>query len=328
MPVAKTVLALADRVRLAPIATFNSALINCSMAKVKTAQRAEASVAPETTSVRPTRFDPAHKIQRGDEPATPSTPVADQSPPSSDASLEAEALAAELEASLSYAKNYAANSPEAEDEWQFSAAIVQQFRTQANQLATHLETRQRELDRREAQFHAQLAKHESEARSARLWFHEHHHDLLARQASLEEQKTRAEADLAELEQRVAEQQARLQGAFMLPRELADKLSARSGELTNHDMELLRKLAKDHEAATQLALRQRQTDTMERVLQERTERLDAAALSLRAAKRNSKTAGKSFTPNVTRSMRKSSGNAKSSTTIASASKPNWRRENRN
>ena len=66
---------------------------------------------------------------------------------------------------------------------------------------------------------------------------------------------------------------------MLPRELADKLSARSGELTNHDMELLRKLAKDHEAATQLALRQRQTDTMERVLQERTERLDAAALSL-------------------------------------------------
>jgi chromosome segregation ATPase len=71
----------------------------------------------------------------------------------------------------------------------------------------------------------------------------------------------------------------LQGAFMLPKELADKLSARSGELTNQDLEVLRKLAKDHELATKLALRERQCDTMERVLAERTERLDAGALSL-------------------------------------------------
>ncbi len=290
------------------------------MAKITTAQRAEASVAPETTSVRPTRFDPAHKVPRGgDDAAAQSPPKSDQSPAPAADSLEAEALSAELAAALSEVESQLAGSTDADD-WQFSAAIVQQFRTQANQLAAHLETRQRDLDRREAQFHAQLAKHESEARSARLWFHEHHHDLLQRQATLEEEKNRAETDLAELEQRVAEQQARLQGAFMLPRELADKLAVRSGELTNHDLELLRKLAKDHEAATHLALRERQCETMERVLTERTERLDAGALSLRAVKRNWKTPGRSCKRSATRSMHKSIVSEKNLPTIAAAWKP--------
>jgi hypothetical protein len=253
------------------------------MAKIKAAKRVEASAAPETSSVRPTRFDPAHKIPRAEEAAPAEALSSESSSPDAitpyDIALEAEDMAAELAEALTHAEQEAADPQHTEDDWRFSAALVQQFRTQAQQLASHLENRQRELDRREAEFHAQIARHESEARSARLWFQEHHHDLRQRQASLEEQKTQAELELAELEQRVAEQQAIAQGAFVLPRELADKLSTRQGELSNQDLELLRKAAKDHEAATQLALRQRQCETMERVLQDRTERMDEAALSL-------------------------------------------------
>ena len=77
---------------------------------------------------------------------------------------------------------------------------------------------------------------------------------------MEEQKAQAESELAELEIRVAEQQSLMQGAFMLPQELANKLSVRQGELSNQDLELLRKgtRSEDIEAArAELERQQRQ-----------------------------------------------------------------------
>src|SRR5262249_39238125 len=54
--------------------------------------------------------------------------------------------------------------------------LIEQFRSQAKQLAVHLETRQRDLDRREAELNAALAQHDASSRSSRLWFQERHQD--------------------------------------------------------------------------------------------------------------------------------------------------------
>ena len=95
------------------------------------------------------RFDPPHEIARGPEPRIDGGSVHDS------------------------------QSHEIE-----TAAVVRQFRAQAQQLAAHLEQRQRELDRREAQLHAELAQHDVAARTARLWFQERQHDLASHQAEL------------------------------------------------------------------------------------------------------------------------------------------------
>jgi hypothetical protein len=128
-----------------------------------------------------TRFDPAHQIHRGegdDWQGVGSPPQEEQ---------------ANDEAFL-------------KDD---SASIVLQFRAQAQQLAAHLEQRQRELDRREAEFHADLARHDAAARSARLWFQERQHDLAARRAEVghaaAQQHQRETADRQrEIESRAAE----------------------------------------------------------------------------------------------------------------------------
>jgi hypothetical protein len=112
-------------------------------------------------AVQQTRFDPAHEIHRGDD----SQGAGNLPQPEGQPTDEAVRISAD-------------------ETTGFSASIVQQFRTQAQQLAAHLQQRQRDLDRREAELHADLARHDVAARSARLWFQERQHDLAAQQAEL------------------------------------------------------------------------------------------------------------------------------------------------
>jgi septal ring factor EnvC (AmiA/AmiB activator) len=76
---------------------------------------------------------------------------------------------------------------------------AKQIRFQADQLAGHLRTRQKELDAREAELNSRLAQFESETRAARLWLEQHEADLSARDEVLAKReedcrKTQREAD--------------------------------------------------------------------------------------------------------------------------------------
>jgi chromosome segregation ATPase len=60
------------------------------------------------------------------------------------------------------------------------APATEQIHLQADQLAAHLRGRQKELDYREAELNARLAKFESEGRAIRLWLAEREAELAAR----------------------------------------------------------------------------------------------------------------------------------------------------
>ncbi len=81
----------------------------------------------------------------------------------------------------------------------FSGLEMQQHvLDQANQLAAHLRNRQRELDRREATLHAQIASLENENRLSRLWFQEQQHEQAEAEAALRQQEQELEARAADL----------------------------------------------------------------------------------------------------------------------------------
>ncbi len=121
------------------------------------------------TAIRATRFDPPHEIPRAD---------ADVAARQNASSTSGESLPElPLDNSTTPVAAFGAET--------ITPALVRQFRTQAQQLASHLETRQRELDHRESELHTQLARHEAAARSARLWFQEQHRKLTQRQSEWE-----------------------------------------------------------------------------------------------------------------------------------------------
>jgi hypothetical protein len=122
--------------------------------------------------IRAMRIDPPHEIPRADAPVAA---LQSTSTPPSEASLH-------LPLEMPVASDAAASTDI------ISPALVRQFRTQAQQLASHLEVRQRELDHREAELHTQLARHEAAARSARLWFQEQNRRLTQRQSEWEQRE--------------------------------------------------------------------------------------------------------------------------------------------
>jgi hypothetical protein len=69
------------------------------------------------------------------------------------------------------------------------ATTIKQVRTQAAQLATHLQRQQAAVDHREAELNARLASMESEIRAARLWLNQRH-DELAERGTLLDQRER------------------------------------------------------------------------------------------------------------------------------------------
>ncbi len=75
--------------------------------------------------------------------------------------------------------------------------LAEQLHTQAIQLASHLRTKQSELDRREALLNARDARVENDLRMARLWLREREHELQQRQAELVERQAKLEEDAAQ-----------------------------------------------------------------------------------------------------------------------------------
>ena len=90
-----------------------------------------------------------------------------------------------------------------------AVAAVQQVRSQATQLAAHLQRQQVSVDHREAELNARLADMESQVRSARLWLSEHHLEISRQKAEL----YRREKEIAERESRLAPIQNETTGSW-------------------------------------------------------------------------------------------------------------------
>ena len=71
--------------------------------------------------------------------------------------------------------------------------LLSRLRVQGRQLAERLRERQRELDSRAAQGHAQTAELENEVRAARLWWIERQQELADREAQLADRASRLSA---------------------------------------------------------------------------------------------------------------------------------------
>lgn len=106
--------------------------------------------------------------------------------------------------------------------WETADDLLPQLRSQADQLASHLRQRQEELDHRESQLNAHLAKLDVERRTACLWFDERqaeHEDqqaaLQSRNSELDDRAVRlgeSEAELKSTNERIVQQQAELEQA--------------------------------------------------------------------------------------------------------------------
>jgi len=203
-------------------------------------------------AVQQTRFDPAHEIHRGDDPRG----AADL--PQLEGQTTDEAVRVSTD-----------------DTTGFSASIVQQFRTQAQQLADHLQQRQRDLDRREAELHADLARHDVAARSARLWFQERQHDLAAQQAELTDARAEEhERELTDRQRELESHQQQLAAAeAALARGQAELAEARS-QFDSERRQSLQKLTSErHELITEGRRAKSQQQTQRQSLTAQFDELD-------------------------------------------------------
>ncbi len=78
-----------------------------------------------------------------------------------------------------------------------TAIVIQQVRSQAAQLAAHLQRQQSSADHRESELNARLAAMENQIRGARLWLTERQTELSARQADLDRREQSLAAREAE-----------------------------------------------------------------------------------------------------------------------------------
>lgn len=138
-----------------------------------------------------------------------------------------------------------------------ASSPTEQLRLQANQLAEHLRTRQRELDQRESRLNAQLAQIDLAGRQTRLWITEQQGELAEQQAALEERKL-------ELGKRETE----LEAAYAA----AQQQAVMSEELARHEQALNEKKKELAEAEQQV---QRAIADQEEFLRERAEQMSSA-----------------------------------------------------
>jgi hypothetical protein len=113
---------------------------------------------------------------------------------------------------------------------EFDPTALETLRNQARQLSLLLSERQEALDRREAEWQRQLARHESEIRSARLWFDQ-------RQAALDERETGVAAREQELERLFPLQHDAAAALDVLRAEHEAAVVARKTELDAREAEL-------------------------------------------------------------------------------------------
>jgi hypothetical protein len=231
------------------------------------------SAVPPAASVREMRFDPAHEVARGDGELPPalSQPVADSpaAHPTSAASETAET--SEIRAALLSETNWT----ETDD---ISPELIQQFRLQAQQLAAHLENRQRDLDRREAELHARIAQQESVARSSRLWFQERNNELSERQAQLNDREQQFRSQLADFDQQLEAESISAQRALN-QQPPAQTSSTAHDELVLRDLDLQRQREELNEFALQLAQHDQECQSREQQLAQREQQLEEAAAKL-------------------------------------------------
>jgi DNA repair exonuclease SbcCD ATPase subunit len=203
-------------------------------------------------AVQQTRFDPAHEIHR----------AGDAQGAEGLAQLERQTMDEGVRVPTDEATG-------------FSASLVQQFRAQAQQLAAHLQQRQRELDRREAELHADLARHDVAARSARLWFQERQHDLAAQQAELASASTQAHSqDVADHQRELESREEQLAAAeAALARGQAELAEARAQFDSERRQSLQKLTAERHELITECRRAKSQQQTQRQTLTAQFDALD-------------------------------------------------------
>ncbi len=114
-----------------------------------------------------------------------------------------------------------------------TVAALQQVRSQAAQLAVHLQRQQASVDHRESELNSRLAAMENQIRTARLWLNERQSELAVRQAELD----RRELELSEREQQLDDATP---GARKKPRDKRytnDELAERVAELDRREAEI-------------------------------------------------------------------------------------------
>ncbi|MBI3837550.1 MAG: hypothetical protein HY288_06420 [Planctomycetia bacterium] len=152
-----------------------------------------------------------------------------------------------------------------------TAEIVQQVRSQAVQLAAHLQRQQSAVDHREAQLNARSAAIENQVRSARLWLTERHADLAERQAEVdrrEKEVAKREAELV-LQAKPMRKQKTSSPPATEEKEFADRkaeLDRRQSELDALAERLAQRLAraeKTQDAEQALRTLEKRRDYLER-----------------------------------------------------------------
>jgi len=229
------------------------------MPELENSIHAERPVHSAAVPVVEKRFDQAHEVPRGIAKA-PSPPdqspagVANSSNPAKEA-LEASELPP---ASLAGTKGLGSQG--------ITPELIQQFRLQAQQLAAHLDSRQRDIDRREAELHARIAQQESAGRNARLWFQERNNELDDRKSALDQREQMINSRLIEFDERS-------------DREHTSAEASQHDEQLLHDLDLRRRQEELNELTLQLDQRHQHCHALQQKLTERENILEAAESAL-------------------------------------------------
>ncbi len=166
---------------------------------------------------------------------------------------------------------------------------AEQLQLQAEQLAARLGAQQDQIDRREADLNAQLAKHEHDARSSRLWLRERQQEFADREAQLaqreqaiaakEEELLRADREQAESRERAkSEQRRQSEGFAAQQRELDERQRAFERQETENAAiaaAQARTSAEQAQLAERLKVRQRNLEEAEVLLADSQAELDGS-----------------------------------------------------
>ncbi|HEV2973226.1 MAG TPA: hypothetical protein VGY55_24885, partial [Pirellulales bacterium] len=179
-----------------------------------------------------------------------------------------------------------------------SSWAAEQLQLQAEQLADHLRAQQEQIDRREADLHAQLAQHENGSRNARLWFRERQQELTEREAEIarreleiaakEEALARADREQAESRERIKTDLRRQNEALgSRQRELDERGSALDRQETENaaiSAALVRSAAEQEQLDARLREREQNLEEAEALLCDSQSELDGARQQLDADRR--------------------------------------------
>ncbi len=158
--------------------------------------------------------------------------------------------------------------------------VLAQVQVQAEQLAEHLQTRQRELDRQEAQLNARCLELENEIRTFRLWASDREEALGERERALQQQLASlenrsaevaaTEAALASQQRTTAELAAQLHTRVALQQQAETALEGQRGQLAEEQRRFATEFEERCQATAQreLALVERQQQAERGLLMQR------------------------------------------------------------